>query len=54
MGKVGRHDEAIDCIEMGMRLDPFYPGGILEILAMELYSSRRCEEAIDPYLSTAE
>ena len=47
LGRVGRHDDAIACIERALRLDPFYPDWMFDILAFEFYAKRRYAEAID-------
>jgi adenylate cyclase len=42
---VGRHQEATEWIEKAIRLDPFHPDVLYEILATSLYSLGRYEEA---------
>ena len=43
---LGRHQEATEWTERSMRLDPFHPDEVYDILATSLYSLGRYEEAV--------
>jgi tetratricopeptide (TPR) repeat protein len=44
---VGRSEEAIEPIEQAMRLDPYYPGYYLHVLAQAQFQLGRYEEAVE-------